>query len=94
VKKKRLSRKERETQRKYTLCGFAPLRLCVNKKKNVSPQCSGTGSKEGEPQRKYPFAAWLLCESLIKKTLPKKDSLSQAVLFFFRAKAQRRKEIY
>jgi hypothetical protein len=49
--------------------------------------------KEGEPQRKYPFAAWLLCESLIKKTLPKKDSLSQAVLFFFQAKAQRRKEM-
>ena len=28
------------------LCGFASLRLCVNKKKNVSPQCCGTGSKE------------------------------------------------
>jgi hypothetical protein len=90
------------------LCGFASLRLCVNKKKNVSPSAAAdwTGSKEGKPRRSRPLCS-LACLSadlptvgrqaplreINKKTLAKEDSLSQLGLFFFRAKAQRRKEI-
>lgn len=32
-----MSRKEGEPQRKKSLCAFAPLRLCVNKKR-ISPR--------------------------------------------------------
>jgi hypothetical protein len=56
---------------------IAPLRHCVNKKKNVSPQCCGTGSKEGKPRRSIPlcgFASLRLCVNKKKECLAKKGS--------------------
>jgi len=44
---------------------------------------------EGRRKDQDLFAAWFLCEIPIKKTLAKKDNLSQVKTSFFRAKTQR-----
>jgi hypothetical protein len=54
---------------------IAPLRHCVNKKKNVSPSAAAdwTGSKEGKPRRSIPlcgFASLRLCVNKKKECLP------------------------
>jgi hypothetical protein len=45
-------------------------------------------AKKGRRKDQDTFAAWHLCEIPIKKTLAKKDNLSQVETSFFRAKAQ------
>jgi hypothetical protein len=40
-------------------------------------------AKKGRRKDQDLFAAWFLCEILIKKTLAKKDNLSQAGFSFF-----------
>jgi len=59
AKKNRMSRKEGETQRKKSLCGFATLRLRVNKKRRpFKASCpavdgiSGFARKKNIPQRR------------------------------------------
>ena len=82
AQRKKMSRKEGEPQRlSPPLCGLAPLRE-INKKTLANKvACRGRAGtaplreekkrmsrKEGEPQRlSPPFAAWRLCERLIKK---------------------------
>ena len=75
---------------------FADWRPCVNKKKDSLPvmlrdrqQRRGAAKKIPLSGLAYLSADRLLCEILIKKTLAKKDNLSQVGTSFFRAKAQR-----
>jgi len=92
VRRGGLDRQQRRgAAKKIPLCGFASLRLCVNKKR--------MSRKEGESLRSKHLSGLaclsadrLLCETLIKKTLAKKDNLSQAGSSFFSregAEAQR-----
>ena len=70
------------------LGSFAALR---EKKKKMSPRPprrTGQAAKKVSREDQDLFAAWRLCERLIKKTLAKKDRI-QAGSSFFRAKAQR-----